>query len=195
MIYDEATPFRSEYNAGADIVMSTSPLLSIITPMYNAGSMFDEFMQSLLAQTLTLLEIIIVDDGSTDGSGERADQYAQQHSYIRVIHQENGGVSHARNAGLAIARGKYVTFPDADDTMQPDMYQTLVTLAEADNLDAAQCNAEWFFKHSQRVKPLIPLDRLRSFAGTERCRLAEYRTENPSLYACGLAGHLSPGTD
>ncbi|HAH13585.1 MAG TPA: glycosyltransferase, partial [Pantoea agglomerans] len=80
MIYDEATPFRSEYNAGADIVMSTSPLLSIITPMYNAGSMFDEFMQSLLAQTLTLLEIIIVDDGSTDGSGERADQYAQQHS-------------------------------------------------------------------------------------------------------------------
>ncbi len=110
MIYDEATPFRSEYNAGADIVMSTSPLLSIITPMYNAGSMFDEFMQSLLAQTLTLLEIIIVDDGSTDGSGERADQYAQQHSYIRVIHQENGGVSHARNAGLAIARGKYVTF-------------------------------------------------------------------------------------
>ncbi|AWP31178.1 glycosyltransferase [Pantoea vagans] len=162
MIYDEATPFRSEYNAGADIVMSTSPLLSIITPMYNAGSMFDEFMQALLAQTLTMLEIIIVDDGSTDGSGERADQYAQQHAHIRVIHQENGGVSRARNAGLAIARGKYVTFPDADDTMQPDMYQTLVTLAEADNLDAAQCNAEWFFKHSQRVKPLIPLDRLRS---------------------------------
>ncbi|WP_337013771.1 glycosyltransferase [Pantoea sp. AS142] len=118
--------------------MSTSPLLSIITPMYNAGSMFDEFMQSLLAQTLTALEIIIVDDGSTDGSGERADQFAQHYSHIRVIHQENGGVSRARNSGLAIARGKYVTFPDADDTLQPDMYQTLVTLAEADDLDATR---------------------------------------------------------
>ncbi|ORM61059.1 MULTISPECIES: glycosyltransferase [Pantoea] len=163
MVYDdEANPFRFSLCTGANVVMSALPLLSIITPMYNAGSMFDEFMQSLLAQTLTSLEIIIVDDGSTDGSGERADYYAQHHSHVRVIHQENGGVSRARNAGLAIAQGKYVTFPDADDTMQPEMYQTLVTLAEQDDLDAAQCNAEWYFKHSQRVKPLIPLDRLRS---------------------------------
>lgn len=139
-----------------------TPLLSIITPMYNAGSMFDEFMQSLLAQSLTSLEIIIVDDGSNDGSGERADVYAQQHSNITVIHQENGGVSRARNTGLAIARGKYVTFPDADDLVKCNMYQTLVEMAETDNLDAAQCNAEWFFKESQRVKPLIPLERLGS---------------------------------
>ncbi|WP_312121091.1 glycosyltransferase, partial [Pantoea vagans] len=131
--------------------MSTSPLLSIITPMYNAGSMFDEFMHSLLAQTLTLLEIIIVDDGSTDGSGERADLYAQQPAHIRVIHQEHGGVSRARNAGIAIARGKYFTFPDSDDTMQPDLYQTLVPMADADHLDSAPCTAEWVFKHSPRV--------------------------------------------
>lgn len=142
--------------------LSDSPLLSIITPMYNAGSMFDEFMHSLLAQSLASLEIIIVNDGSSDGSGERADAYAQQHPHIQVIHQENGGVSRARNAGLAIARGKYVTFPDADDTMAPRMYQILVEMAEADNLDAAQCNAEWFFKRDQRAKPLIPLVRLRS---------------------------------
>lgn len=141
-----------------------NPLLSIITPMYNAGSMFDEFMHAVLAQTLTSLEIIIVDDGSTDGSGERADAYAQQYPHVHVIHQKNGGVSRARNAGLAIARGKYVTFPDADDAMKPEMYQTLVSMAEADSLDAAQCNAEWFFKSTQRIKPLIPLDRLRSTA-------------------------------
>ncbi|WP_072214959.1 glycosyltransferase [Type-D symbiont of Plautia stali] len=139
-----------------------APLLSIISPMYNAGAMLETFMQSLLAQTLSSLEIIIVDDGSTDGSGERADAYAQQHSHVRVIHQANGGVSRARNAGLAVARGKYVTFPDADDTMNPAMYQTLVEMAESDELDAAQCNAEWFFKASQTTKPLIPLDRLRS---------------------------------
>ncbi|MGK3130588.1 glycosyltransferase [Pantoea sp. C8B4] len=140
------------------------PLLSIITPMFNAGSMFDDFIQALLAQTLTQMEIIIVDDGSTDESGERADAYAQQYPHIRVIHQANGGVSRARNAGLAMARGKYVTFPDADDTMNPAMYQTLVEMAERDDLDAAQCNAEWFFKASQTTKPLIPLDRLTSTA-------------------------------
>ncbi len=139
-----------------------APLLSIISPMYNAGAMLETFMQSLLAQTLSSLEIIIVDDGSTDGSGDRAEAYAQQHSHVRVIHQANGGVSRARNAGLAVARGKYVTFPDADDTMNPAMYQTLVEMAESDELDAAQCNAEWFFKASQTTKPLIPLDRLTS---------------------------------
>lgn len=139
-----------------------NPVLSIITPMYNAGEMLEDFMQSLLVQTLTDLEIIIVNDGSTDGSGERADAYAQQHPHIKVIHQSNGGVSRARNAGLAAARGKYVTFPDADDTMNPAMYQTLVEMAERDNLDAAQCNAEWFFKANQEIKPLIPLDRLTS---------------------------------
>lgn len=139
-----------------------NPVLSVITPMYNAGEMLETFMQSLLAQTLTGLEIIIVNDGSTDGSGERADRYAQQHPHIRVIHQPNGGVSRARNAGLAIAHGKYVTFPDTDDTLHPTMYQTLVGMAEQDNLDAAQCNAEWFFQASQQTKPLIPLDRLTS---------------------------------
>lgn len=138
------------------------PLLSIITPMFNAGSMFDEFMQALLAQTLTNMEIIIVNDGSTDGSGERAEAYAQQHSHVSVINQSNGGVSRARNAGLKVARGKYVTFPDADDTMNPAMYQTLVDMAERDNLDVAQCNAEWFFQSSQRTQPLIPHDRLTS---------------------------------
>jgi heptose III glucuronosyltransferase len=139
-----------------------NPILSVITPMYNAGAMLETFMESLLAQTLTNLEIIIVNDGSTDGSGERADMYAYRHAHVRVIHQPNGGVSRARNAGLAAARGKYVTFPDADDTVNPAMYQTLVEMAESDNLDAAQCNAEWFFQSSQRIKPLIPHDRLTS---------------------------------
>ncbi|RQN05743.1 glycosyltransferase [Pantoea ananatis] len=139
-----------------------SPLLSIITPMFNAGAMFETFIQSLLAQTLTSLEIILVDDGSTDGSGERADDYAQRHPHIRVIHQPNGGVSRARNAGLAVASGKYVTFPDADDTMKPEMYQTLVDMAEADDLDVAQCNAEWFFQASNETQPLIPPERLSS---------------------------------
>lgn len=130
--------------------------------MYNAGSQFDAFMASLLAQTFTDLEIIIVNDGSTDGSAERAADYAARYQHISVINQENGGVSRARNAGLAVARGKYVTFPDADDTLSPTMYQTLVEMAEQDDLDVAQCNAECFYVGSQRARTLIPLDRLTS---------------------------------
>ncbi|TCV93501.1 glycosyltransferase [Biostraticola tofi] len=136
--------------------------LSVITPLYNAGEMFDKFMTSLLDQTLKEIEIIIVNDGSTDGSDIRAQHYADSYHNIRVIHQQNGGVSRARNAGMAIAQGRYVTFPDADDTLYPKLYQTLMEMAEKDNLDVAQCNAERYFLGSQRIKTLIPIDRLSS---------------------------------
>lgn len=137
------------------------PSLSVIVPMYNAGKSFRAFMESLLAQRLQSLEIIIVNDGSTDESAEMAHRYAASHSHIQVIDQQNGGVSRARNAGLAVARGRYVTFPDADDTLSPAMYSTLIAMADADNLDVVQCNAERVFTGG-RTKPLIPTDRLRS---------------------------------
>jgi len=79
--------------------MPTAPLLSVVIPLYNAGPLFDPFMTSLLGQTLQDLEIILVNDGSTDGSGARAQAYAMQAENIYVIHQANGGVSRARNAG------------------------------------------------------------------------------------------------
>lgn len=136
--------------------------LSAIIPMYNAGAMFRDFMDSLVAQTLDSLEIIIVNDGSTDGSEQTAQEYAAKYPHIQVITQENGGVSRARNAGLEIARGKYVTFPDADDIVSPEMYKTLIEMCEQDDLDAAQCNGERYFVGSEKVKPLIPEDRLTS---------------------------------
>lgn len=141
---------------------SSAPLLSAIVPMYNAGASFQAFMDSMLAQTLPSLEIIIVNDGSTDESAQLAHRYASEHDHIQVIDQANGGVSRARNAGLAIARGKYVTFPDADDTLSPEMYSTLTAMAEQDDLDVAQCNAERVFWGSGRAKTLIPTDRLSS---------------------------------
>lgn len=136
--------------------------LSVIVPLYNAGSMFKDFMRSLLAQSLEDLEIIIVNDGSTDGSDILAQQYAEGHENIIVLNQSNGGVSRARNAGLAIARGKYVTFPDADDQLYPALYKTLIEMAERDDLDVAQCNGERYFMSSKTIKPLIPTDRLSS---------------------------------
>ncbi|WP_414147861.1 glycosyltransferase [Erwinia sp. BNK-24-b] len=139
-------------------------LLSAIVPMYNAGSSFQAFIDSALAQTLQSMEIIIVNDGSTDESAQLAHRYASEYEHVHVIDQANGGVSRARNAGLAIARGKYVTFPDADDTLSPEMYSKLTAMAEQDDLDVAQCNAERVFWGSGRAKTLIPEDRLQSTA-------------------------------
>ncbi|QLK63061.1 glycosyltransferase [Enterobacteriaceae bacterium Kacie_13] len=138
--------------------------LSAIIPLYNAGEMFRNFMDSLIAQTLSSLEIIIVNDGSTDGSDQVAREYAEKYPHITVISQPNGGVSRARNAGLNIAKGRYVTFPDADDILNPQMYQTLIDMCEQDDLDVAQCNGERYFVGSEKVKPIIPADRLTSTA-------------------------------
>ncbi|WP_421507831.1 glycosyltransferase [Erwinia rhapontici] len=142
--------------------MPPSPLLSIVVPLYNAGPLFDPFMQSLMAQTFEDLEIIIVNDGSTDGSGERAEHYARQAAHISVIHQENGGVSRARNTGMNHIKGKYVTFPDADDILEPELYRTLMAMAMADDLDAAQCNARRISMLDSQGEILIPPRRLRS---------------------------------
>lgn len=146
----------------ANMPSATPVKLSVIIPLYNAGGMFSSFMASLLAQTLKEIEIIIVNDGSTDGSQTLARQYADDYCHITVINQPNGGVSRARNAGMAIARGDYVTFPDADDLLYPTLYQTLMDMAQRDCLDVAQCNGERFFLGSKRVKTLIPPDRLTS---------------------------------
>lgn len=100
-------------------------MISIIVPVYNAEKYLDNCINSLLSQTYTDLEIILVDDGSPDRSGEICDAYAERDSRIRVIHQQNGGQSSARNTGLALASGEYVGFVDADDTVEPDMYAVL----------------------------------------------------------------------
>ena len=96
------------------------PKISIIVPVYNVDSYLPQCLDSILAQTFTDWEAILVDDGSTDRSGVICDEYAKQDSRIRVIHRENAGVSSARNAGMAIALGEYLYFTDADDELLPD---------------------------------------------------------------------------
>ena len=101
-------------------------MISIIVPVYKAEKYLDNCINSLLAQTYTDLEIILVDDGAPDASGAICDAYAAKDSRIRVIHQQNGGLSAARNAGLFVASGEYVGFVDADDTVESDMFELLV---------------------------------------------------------------------
>lgn len=110
--------------------------LSVIVPVYNVAPYLRKCVDSLLTQDLAAeeYEIILVDDGSTDGSGQICDELANKPS-IRVIHQANGGLSAARNAGLAVAEGKYVQFVDSDDYLEPNILGGLIAQCERENLD------------------------------------------------------------
>lgn len=114
-------------------------LLSIIVPVYNKSLYMDSCIQSVLDQTVTNFELILVNDGSTDDSGKKCDAFQKKDSRIKVIHQTNQGVSAARNAGLAVAVGDYIGFVDSDDLLHPKMYETLITNIEKFNADLSIC--------------------------------------------------------
>ena len=104
--------------------------ISVIVPVYNVEEFLPQCLDSILAQTLTELEIICIDDGSPDNSGKILDDYAKKDNRIIVIHQNNGGVSLARNTGIKNATGKYIGFVDPDDWIDKDFYQNLYQAAE-----------------------------------------------------------------
>lgn len=112
------------------------PLLSVIIPVYNVAPYLDECIASVVGQNYTDIEIICVNDGSTDGSDELLDQWAERDGRIIVIHQNNQGVSSARNNGLKKAKGVYVTFVDADDVVRPHIYSWSLKAIEINRLDA-----------------------------------------------------------
>lgn len=100
-------------------------LISIIVPIYNVELYLEKCIESIINQTYKNLEIILVDDGSTDSCGKICDEYAKKDNRIKVIHKINGGLSDARNKGMEIAKGKYIGFVDGDDYVASDMYETL----------------------------------------------------------------------
>ena len=105
-------------------------LISIIIPVYNVIDYLDRCILSVMNQSYTNLEIIIVDDGSTDGSGELCDEYQRRDKRIKVLHKKNEGLSSARNCGLDIATGSYIGFVDSDDYIMQDMYESLIACME-----------------------------------------------------------------
>lgn len=110
-------------------------LISVIIPVYNVEKYLVRCIDSVISQTYGKLEIILVDDGSTDQSGKMCDEYALRDDRIKVIHKQNGGLADARNAGLKIATGDYIGFVDSDDWIEPDMYERLYALCCENNLD------------------------------------------------------------
>ncbi|MBQ9642745.1 MAG: glycosyltransferase, partial [Lachnospiraceae bacterium] len=113
--------------------------ISIIVPVYCAGKSLESCVDSILASEDVQTEIILIDDGSTDGSGKLCDRLASEHDNIRVIHQENRGVSCARNEGLRAASGDYITFVDADDAIDPGMLAFLLEMIHRDGSSIAGC--------------------------------------------------------
>ena len=117
------------------------PLISVIVPVYNVEDYLRKCLDSIVNQTYKNLEIILIDDGSTDNSGKICDEYAAKDNRIKLIHKPNGGLSDARNAGLEIAKGEYIGFVDSDDYIAEDMYEFLYNFAAENNLDVAMCTA------------------------------------------------------
>lgn len=112
-----------------------SKLISVIVPVYNVEKYLERCLNSIINQTYKNLQIIVVDDGSTDSSGKICDQYKEKDERIQVIHKKNGGLSDARNQGLKIATGEYIGFVDSDDYIAQDMFETLYNAIEKYNAD------------------------------------------------------------
>lgn len=126
-------------------------LISVIIPVYNSEKFLEKCVNSVLNQSHKELDIILVDDGSSDKSGEICDQFAQNDTRVRVIHKKNRGVSVARNSGLEIAAGDYCTFVDSDDYIEPEMYQSMVDIVKQYNCDVVMCDCIKEFRDKTEV--------------------------------------------
>ena len=124
-------------------------MVSIIVPVYNVGAYLRKCLDSILNQTYRELEILVIDDGSTDRSGKICDEYRKDRR-VRVFHTENRGLSCARNLGLDEAKGEWIGFVDADDWIEPDMYELLIGKAVETGADIVECG--WFREYSNRTE-------------------------------------------
>ncbi len=130
--------------------MIEQPLVSIIIPIYKVEQYLRECVDSVIAQTYTNLEIILVDDGSPDKCPEICDEYAKQDSRIKVIHKPNGGLSDARNAGIEIAKGKYLSFVDSDDVIHNKIIEVLMNpILDDVSVQISCCNFKPFYDDTQ----------------------------------------------
>lgn len=135
-------------------------LLSVVIPVYNVEDYLDRCIRSVCGQTYQNIEMILVDDGSTDCSGKICDSYAAQDMRIKVVHKQNGGLVSARKAGLSLAMGKYAAYVDADDWIEKDMYEKLVSKIDDTDADLVSSGvireyAGHFMIQRERITPGI----------------------------------------
>lgn len=133
-------------------------LISVIVPVYNVEPYIDRCIESIVNQSYTNLEIILVDDGSTDSSSTLCDKWKEKDNRILVIHKKNGGLSDARNAGLKMAKGEYIGFVDSDDWIAVDMYKKLMNSIKDTGSDIAACSVLMVYENKSPDKYLTHLE-------------------------------------
>ncbi|MBR2358208.1 MAG: glycosyltransferase family 2 protein [Lentisphaeria bacterium] len=153
-----------------------APLLSVIVPVFNTEQYLEKSLNSLLSSTLKDLEIIIIDDGSTDSSPEICDKFKADNPdwNIKVIHKKNEGQSSARNLGQQKSHGKYVTFCDSDDWVEPELFSTLVSAAEENSAQAAICGIKYYNEVTKKFEyhtdSLFPSTLTKNTFNIETCK-------------------------
>lgn len=156
--------------------------VSVIIPIYNTAEYLRKCLDSVCGQTYQELEIICVDDGSTDGSGKIADEYAGNDMRIKVIHKKNGGESSARNVGLRNSTGKYIAFVDCDDWLEPEMYEKMVYAMEKESVDMVLCS---YFRSTEEGCCPMENEKPVSESVFDRKRLFQYVYQRDSYRGVG----------
>ncbi len=163
-------------------------LISVIIPIYNVKEYIDRCMKTVVSQSYAELEIILVDDGSTDGSGEKCDEWAARDSRVRVIHTSNAGAAAARNVGLDIARGDYIMFVDADDYLEYAVCQILYDELQSKEAECSICGFVMVDENGKLSKKTVVEDEM-VMKGIEaiRCR---YLQQNSAIHIIEPWGKL-----
>ena len=171
-------------------------MISVIVPIYKVEKYLRDCVDSILAQSYTDFELILVDDGSPDRCGEICEEYARKYPRVRVIHQENQGLSGARNAGMDVAKGEFLTFIDSDDMVSPEYLSTLLQALEDSDADLSACRPIHFLDGEKPKPGSSILVRNVVVSGKEACvMLYDGREEMPvnacgKLYRTALVGNL-----
>lgn len=139
------------------------PEISVIIPVYNKRKYLDALFDDLSAQSFADFECLIIDDGSTDGSSDKCDQFAERDRRVKVYHIENSGVSHARNVGLDNTKGEYITFIDSDDRIHKNYLENLYKCITSNTVDIVISGAEKVFKNRNNKTIIMPYHGAKSF--------------------------------
>lgn len=162
-------------------------LISIIVPVYNVQEYLPKCLDSIINQTYKNLEIILVNDGSTDNSGRICDEYAEKDSRIVVIHKVNGGVSSARNSGLMIAKGNYIGFVDPDDWIADDMYEILYKNIKKFNAYVSVCKLKYVNTRNESITNSVNIN---NTLFLDQIQSLKYLLDFKTGYSCGPCNKL-----
>lgn len=153
--------------------------ISVIIPVYNVDKYLSECLDSVIKQSYKDLQIIVVDDGSTDSCGRICDEYALRDSRITLVHQKNGGAAAAKNAGLRLAKGEYLAFVDSDDYLEPDAFEYMLKLLIQKHADIVQCSYRDLYVDNS-------VDQIKNSGDIGEYTAEEYLARYTTDWTCGL---------